>query len=530
MTPKDWLEFFIKLGPWAPLVLVPWLLWKLRDWNFDRLRQRLRSRSLQHVIASSAIVLTLYYGGLFYLYYNRGLPDRFEDGVIGILIAPVSSPQEQQLYQQTIRTTLREAPELDQKVAVALLERELPQDEEEAHQTALELGRRVNAAFVLRAIRVGFGGTTQHQVWLTVVDQPDLSVQGGRLDMGTLSEGDLADLEKLRLPSEVTLLARCVLAMALYRAESYRKAADHLAAILGQPESAGAPERFDLLLAYGGAQYKDGAYRAAAASYREALQLRNDGAGLNNLAVALSAAGDNGAAEPLLKRGLAIREKALGPEHPNTATSLNNLALLYDRQGRYKEAEPLYQRALGIVEKALGPAHPDTAQSLNSLGLLYDHQGRYEEAEPLYQRALAIREKALGPEHPNTAQSLNNLALLYDRQGLYEEAEPLYQRALAIREKALGPEHPNTAQSLNNLALLYDRQGLYEEAEPLYQRRPCHPGKGARARASQHRHQPQQPGAALRPPRALRGGRAALSARPRDLGKSAGARASQHRH
>ena len=386
MTPKDWLEFFIKLGPWAPLVLVPWLLWKLRDWNFDRLRQRLRSRSLQHVIASSAIVLTLYYGGLFYLYYNRGLPYRFEDGVIGILIAPVSSPQEQQLYQQTIRTTLREAPELDQKVAVALLERELPQDEEEAHQTALELGRRVNAAFVLRAIRVGFGGTTQHQVWLTVVDQPDLSAQGGRLDMGTLSEGDLADLEKLRLPSEVTLLARCVLAMALYRAESYRKAADHLAAILGQPESAGAPERFDLLLAYGGAQYKNGAYRAAAASYREALQLRNDGAGLNNLAVALSAAGDNGA-EPLLKRGLAIREKALGPEHPNTAQSLNNLAALYDRQGRYEEAEPLYQRALAIREKALGPEHPNTATSLNNLVAFYRSLGRGDEAARLEARA-----------------------------------------------------------------------------------------------------------------------------------------------
>ncbi len=37
----------------------------------------------------------------------------------------------------------------------------------------------------------------------------------------------------------------------------------------------------------------------------------------------------------LLSRALAIREKALGPEHPDVATSLNNLALLYDDQGRY---------------------------------------------------------------------------------------------------------------------------------------------------------------------------------------------------
>jgi len=37
---------------------------------------------------------------------------------------------------------------------------------------------------------------------------------------------------------------------------------------------------------------------------------------------------------------LAIKEKALGPDHPSTATSLNNLAGLHDDQGRYVEAEP----------------------------------------------------------------------------------------------------------------------------------------------------------------------------------------------
>ena len=35
--------------------------------------------------------------------------------------------------------------------------------------------------------------------------------------------------------------------------------------------------------------------------------------------------------------------------------------------GDYAKAEPLYQRALKISEKALGPEHPDTATSLNNL-------------------------------------------------------------------------------------------------------------------------------------------------------------------
>ena len=40
-------------------------------------------------------------------------------------------------------------------------------------------------------------------------------------------------------------------------------------------------------------------------------------------------------AEPLYKRALAGREKALGAEHPDTLSSVNNLAELYRSQGLY---------------------------------------------------------------------------------------------------------------------------------------------------------------------------------------------------
>ena len=39
--------------------------------------------------------------------------------------------------------------------------------------------------------------------------------------------------------------------------------------------------------------------------------------------------------------------------------------------GAYDQALPLHQRALKIYEKALGPEHPDTAGSLNNLAALY---------------------------------------------------------------------------------------------------------------------------------------------------------------
>ena len=200
----------------------------------------------------------------------------------------------------------------------------------------------------------------------------------------------------------------------------------------------------------------------------------------------LQAQGDFAGARPLFERALAIREKVLGPEHPDTATSLSNLAILLQDQGDFAGARPLFERALAIREKALGPEHPNTARSLNNLARLLQDQGDFAGARPLFERALAIREKVLGPEHPDTATSLNNLAccsrtratlqgrgrstsahwryakrrsapsipirrrasttspLLQD-QGDLAGGAALFERALAIREKALGPEHPDTA-------------------------------------------------------------------------------------
>ena len=225
--------------------------------------------------------------------------------------------------------------------------------------------------------------------------------------------------------------------------------------------------------------YNSGDYTNALPLYERALAIREKALGpqhadtatsLNNLASLYRAMGDYAKALPLYERALAIREKALGPQHTHTATSLNNLASLYRAMGDYAKALPLCERALAIREKALGPQHVDTATSLNNLAGLYRDMGDYAKALPLYERALAIREKALGPQHTHTATSLSNLASLYRAMGDYAKALPLCERALAIREKALGPQHVDTATSLNNLAVLYRDMGDYAKALPLYER------------------------------------------------------------
>ena len=55
-------------------------------------------------------------------------------------------------------------------------------------------------------------------------------------------------------------------------------------------------------------------------------------------------------------------------------------------QGRYAEAEPLYKRSLAIKEKALGPDHLQVAAALNELARLHETRQQYAEAAPLYRR------------------------------------------------------------------------------------------------------------------------------------------------
>lgn len=55
---------------------------------------------------------------------------------------------------------------------------------------------------------------------------------------------------------------------------------------------------------------------------------------------------------------LELREQALGASHPEVAACLNNLAVLLKSKGMYGEAEELYMRCIAIKERSMGPTHP----------------------------------------------------------------------------------------------------------------------------------------------------------------------------
>lgn len=191
---------------------------------------------------------------------------------------------------------------------------------------------------------------------------------------------------------------------------------------------------------------------------------------LTHLANIHHARGDYSEALDLHARALAIREQALGPEHPDVAISLNNLAVTHAARGEHEEALALYERALAIDEAALGPEHPDIAYTLNNLASIHLARGAHKEAESLLTRALAVREAALGPDHPNVAYSLGNLSSVHLQRKEYAMVEALLRREMAIFEKSLGPEHPDLATPLHNLADVYAARGQEEEAIALLTR------------------------------------------------------------
>ena len=70
--------------------------------------------------------------------------------------------------------------------------------------------------------------------------------------------------------------------------------------------------------------------------------------------------GDHAKALEALKQALAIDEKVLGAEHPNTARDYYNLSFIYMKLHNLPDALQYAEHALAIRVKVLGAEHPDT--------------------------------------------------------------------------------------------------------------------------------------------------------------------------
>ena len=130
-----------------------------------------------------------------------------------------------------------------------------------------------------------------------------------------------------------------------------------------------------------------------------------------------------------------------------------------------RPAPPLYARALVLRERVLGPEHPDTAQSLNNLAVNAYYQDDLPAAERLMIQALHIRTARLGPDHPDTQSSRRSLAAIQQRlagaspQPPSDPTAALAPLLAAIARIAAGDNGPRAAVE-QSLAQLEQQGGM----------------------------------------------------------------------
>lgn len=188
---------------------------------------------------------------------------------------------------------------------------------------------------------------------------------------------------------------------------------------------------------------------------------------LNEIGILLNRTQRYGESEDYLRRALTIRKAILPPHHTDVPRSLNNLGLLLVDLRRFDEAEQLFREALAMLRGIRPEGSLDIASTLNNLGFLMRSRNRLDEAESLDREALAIRRRFHDRDHPDLAQSLNNLGNLLYRRGQLGEAAALFNEALALWRRLLGPDHPDVIVGMTNLAQVERQRGDLAAAQAI---------------------------------------------------------------
>ncbi|MFO0949805.1 MAG: tetratricopeptide repeat protein [Isosphaeraceae bacterium] len=233
---------------------------------------------------------------------------------------------------------------------------------------------------------------------------------------------------------------------------------------------------------------------------------------LQRLAGYLWAKVDLRAARPLGERVVAMREAALGADHPSVAEALNNLGLIARDQRDLSGARRFHERALEIYASGHFVDKPDVARSmmllsnvladqrdlesarlyqgqalkiqsdfhdpesvevalvLANLGMLSQETGDLAKSRSYLERALAVFENEQGPDDPFVARTLTNLSVIAYKQNDLSNSEQYARRARAICESVQGTTHPDYARALGSLGVLAQDRGDWSEARSCHER------------------------------------------------------------
>jgi tetratricopeptide (TPR) repeat protein len=168
---------------------------------------------------------------------------------------------------------------------------------------------------------------------------------------------------------------------------------------------------------------------------------------------------------------VALQERLLGSEHPDTVISRQRLGSVLIEAGEFSAAHTILEQSLRSAEAVFGARHEHTARALSDFGAAVYSLGDYTQARALTEQAIQLREELLGSDHPDTIESMNNLGVILGRLGDDKRSLKVHEEALQRAERSLGENHIRTADALNNLGVRYAAQKkTYRKARQYYER------------------------------------------------------------
>jgi tetratricopeptide (TPR) repeat protein len=155
------------------------------------------------------------------------------------------------------------------------------------------------------------------------------------------------------------------------------------------------PRNYETLLALGMVNYDLGEHEnalqqlGAASRGYGALGKQYDrlrASSLVGLALVNQRIGNHDKAEKNYMEAIDLMVASYGAEHLAVAQTGANLAGLYLMLGRYDEAIARLTRALAVLERDLGPNHPDSKTALQNMALAYRLSGNDDKADEIENR------------------------------------------------------------------------------------------------------------------------------------------------
>jgi eukaryotic-like serine/threonine-protein kinase len=154
---------------------------------------------------------------------------------------------------------------------------------------------------------------------------------------------------------------------------------------------------------------------------------------LNNVGCTYNVHGDQQAAARTLKESLVLKEKELGPDHPDVGISEANLGISLQGMGKNQEALTHIDRSIVLLGRGLGSGHPELAAQISNRGEVLNALGRYREARQSFEQAQLIWEREFGQDNSNLGYPLTGIGLSYLDEGKPTNAILPLERARSIR-------------------------------------------------------------------------------------------------